>query len=143
MNNYAITLASLGRFQDAPPLAGTQPAVTAAVPAATGAPGTAGAPAAPSAGGMDGFLIMMIIFIVVMIGTSIWSQRKEKRRSQAMMSGLRKHDRVLTNAGLIGSIVELKPDTVVLKVDETSNVRITFLRSHISQVLEKSTSSEE
>ncbi|NIN75018.1 MAG: preprotein translocase subunit YajC, partial [Xanthomonadales bacterium] len=33
------------------------------------------------------------------------------------------------------SIVEVNPDSVVLKVDESANTRITFARSAIQQVL--------
>ena len=51
------------------------------------------------------------------------------------MSAIKKHDRVQTIGGVIGAIVEVKPDEVVLKVDESSNTRITFARSAIQQVL--------
>ncbi len=40
-----------------------------------------------------------------------------------------------TVGGVIGAIVEIKPDFVVLKVDESSNTRITFARSSVQQVL--------
>jgi preprotein translocase subunit YajC len=36
---------------------------------------------------------------------------------------------------VIGAIVEVKPETVVLKVDENSNTRITFAKSAIVAVL--------
>jgi len=44
----------------------------------------------------------------------------------------------LKRGGIIGSVVELKPRTVVLKVDESSNTRITFSRDAIQQVLDQS-----
>ena len=43
---------------------------------------------------------------------------------------------------VIGAIVEVKSDTVVLKVDESSNTRMTFSRDAVQQVLESSESSE-
>jgi len=52
-----------------------------------------------------------------------------------MISAIKKHDRVQTIGGVIGSVVEVKPDYIVLKVDESSNTRITFSRSAIAQVL--------
>jgi preprotein translocase subunit YajC len=52
-----------------------------------------------------------------------------------MVSAIKKHDRVQTIGGVIGSVVEIKPDYVVLKVDESSNTRITFARSAVQQVL--------
>ena len=51
------------------------------------------------------------------------------------------HDTVQTIGGVIGSIVEVKNDSVVLKVDESSNTRITFSRSAIQQVLNSDTKS--
>ena len=53
-----------------------------------------------------------------------------------MLGGIKKHDRVRTIGGVLGSVVELKPDTVVLKVDESSNIRMTFSRDAIQQVVE-------
>lgn len=113
-------------------------------PAGTAAPATANpaAPAAAAPGGSSSFLIIAILMVAVMIGTSVWTQRREKKKQQALMAGLRKHDKVLTDSGIIGAIVEIKPDIVILKVDEASNLRITFLRSRIAQVLEKSGSAE-
>ena len=70
-----------------------------------------------------------------MILFSFMGQRRDRKKRQAMISAVKKHDRVQTAGGIIGSIVELKPDTVVLKVDEASNTRITFARSAIQQVL--------
>ena len=58
-----------------------------------------------------------------------------KKKRKALLSTVKKHDRVQTVGGVIGSIVEVNPDTVVLKVDESSNTRITFARSAIQQVL--------
>ena len=52
-----------------------------------------------------------------------------------MLNAIKKHDKVQTIGGVLGAVVEIKPDTVVLKVDESSNTRITFARSSIQQVL--------
>jgi glycyl-tRNA synthetase beta chain len=40
---------------------------------------------------------------------------------------------------VLGTVVEMKDDAVVLKVDETSNTRITFSKSAISQVMPQDT----
>ncbi len=82
-------------------------------------------------------MFMIIIFgVLIMLFLSTFGQRKEKKRRQALLGALKKHDRVQTVGGVIGSIVEMKPDTVVLKVDESSNTRISFARSAVQQVLE-------
>lgn len=70
-----------------------------------------------------------------MILFSIMGQRRDRKKREAMISAIKKHDRVQTIGGVIGSVVEVKPDYVILKVDESSNTRITFARSAIQQVL--------
>jgi len=111
------------------------------------APGAAGttAPAQPAGGGsaaapMGGseFIWIMLVAVGAMILFSILGQRKERKKREALINTVKKHDRVQTIGGVIGSVVEVKPNTVVLKVDESSNTRITFSRSAIQQVLDSS-----
>ena len=110
-----------------------------------GTPTTA-APGAPNAGGAGGAAppspfggpMMMMIFVMIgaMLLMSILGSRRDKKKREQMMGSLKKRDRVQTAGGIIGSIVELKPDTIVLKVDESSNTRITFSRASIQHVLD-------
>lgn len=119
--------------QDGPPLSGATPGSPAAG-SGTAAPGTA----APAQGAQDmNFIFMMIIpLVLIMLVISTFSQRRERKRREQMLGGIKKHDRVRTIGGVLGSVVELKPDTVVLKVDESSNIRMTFSRDAIQQVVE-------
>jgi preprotein translocase subunit YajC len=84
------------------------------------------------------FILLLFLGITLMIVFSILGQRREKKRREAMIGAIKKHDKVQTIGGVIGSIVELKPDFVVLKVDESSNTRITFARSAVQQVIKSS-----
>jgi preprotein translocase subunit YajC len=93
--------------------------------------GAGGAPA-------DGFLFMLLPLVLLMILFSVFGQRKEKKKREALLGSIKKHDRVRTIGGVIGSVVEIKPDTIVLKVDESSNTRMTFTRDAVQQVLESS-----
>ena len=121
----------------APPVPGEAPAGTPATgttgTAAPGVPGTnTAAPSSPF--GNQFFLIMMLV-IVGMLIFSWRGTRRDKKKRESMLGAIKKHDKVQTIGGVIGSVVEVKPDTVVLKVDESSNTRITFSRSAIQQVL--------
>ncbi len=78
---------------------------------------------------------MLLLLFGAMILFSFMGQRRDRKKRQAMIGAVKKHDRVQTVGGLIGSVVELKPETVILKVDEASNTRITFTRASIQQVL--------
>jgi preprotein translocase subunit YajC len=108
-------------------------------PGAPGIPGTA----APSTSPFDGNMLWLImLFLGAMILFSMMGTRRERRKREAMLSLIKKHDRVQTIGGMIGSVVEIKPDTIVLKVDESSNTRITFTRAAIQQVLTASAEAE-
>jgi preprotein translocase subunit YajC len=110
----------------------------AASGAGTAAPGTA-TQQPPRSGGFEQQLFLMVMLLVVgMIIFSIMGQRRDRKKREAMISAIKKHDRVQTIGGVIGSVVEVKPDYIVLKVDESSNTRITFSRSAIAQVLSPS-----
>lgn len=124
--------------QDQPPPPGEAPmgGTTTAPGSPNGGPAPGGG--APSGGGSPidpTFFYIMLLVLVGMIVFSMMGQRRERKRREAMISAIKKHDRVQTIGGVIGSVVEVKPDYIVLKVDESSNTRITFARSAIQQVL--------
>ncbi len=81
------------------------------------------------------FFPLLLVLLITMITFTVLGQRRDKKKRKSLLESIRKHDRVQTVGGVIGSVVEVKPDTVVLKVDETANTRITFARTAIQQVL--------
>lgn len=115
--------------QEGPPLAPNAEQATEATGASANPSGATGQP------GPMNWIPLLIFVFVAMILFSFLGQRRDRKKKQAIINAVKKHDRVQTVGGVIGSVVELKPDTVVLKVDETSNTRITFARSAIQQVL--------
>ena len=84
--------------------------------------------------GPDIFLFMLLIFGGIII-FSMMSQRKQRKKQSSMIDSIAKNDTVQTIGGIVGSVVEVKSDRIVLKVDETSNTRIAFAPSAIQQVL--------
>jgi preprotein translocase subunit YajC len=76
-------------------------------------------------------IIMVVMFI--MMGRSNARQRREMA---AMIANLKKNDKVITSAGIIGVVVALKEgeDEVTLRVDESTNTRIRVLKSTIARV---------
>ena len=113
-----------------------------AIDGASPGPSGGGAGTGPSGGDGGTLLIMMFAFLAFIIIWSLMSSRREKKKRESMLGSLRKHDQVQTIGGVIGSVVDIKKETVVLKVDESSNVRMTFSRSAIQQVLSGSRDSE-
>ena len=146
MNEIMTTSLLLGSLQDAPPLAGepVAPSTTATTTAAGTVPAGTGPSAVVRRPTQDpfGMIWMLIPFLVIMVLVSVMGSRRDKKKRNALMSSIKKHDEVQTTGGIIGSVVELKDDTVVLKIDENSNVRMTFAKSAIVQVLSSGSSSE-
>ena len=109
-----------------------------AVAMVDGAPGLSENASAQDPFGGNFFLILML-FVFGMIVFSAFGGRKQRKKRASMLDSLKKHDQVVTRGGVFGSIVEIKPDRVVLKVDEASNTRITVVRDSIEQVTNDST----
>jgi preprotein translocase subunit YajC len=127
-----------------PLMMGSGPEAGATGTATPGTPGTA-APASGTPSGQPGglgpiiwLLPLVFLFIILMSGGA---QRKEKKRMAALMSQLKKQDRVLTIGGIIGTVVEVRDDEIVLKIDENSNTRVRFTKNAIQQVLKASEAS--
>jgi preprotein translocase subunit YajC len=113
--------------------AGTATPGTGVQGTANALPTTTGGGAGPTLG--PGIFTILLLVVGLMLVSSLMGQKRERRKREAMISAIKKHDRVQTIGGVIGSVVEVKPDYVVLKVDESSNTRITFARSAVQQVL--------
>ena len=122
--------ASGGGEEILPPVVGETTTADGSLPITGGA---SGKPAGPFGG--SSFLIVLVLMFVAMIAFSFMGQRRDRKKREAMIGAVKKHDKVQTVGGLIGSVVEVKSDTIVLKVDEAANTRITFARSSIQQVL--------
>jgi len=82
------------------------------------------------------FLPALLVAMVVFMFLSARSQKKRERRQREELYGrMSKNDRVLTIGGVIGTIVSVKDDHVVLKVDESSNTKMTFVKSAIQRIV--------
>lgn len=96
-------------------------------------------PATPPAKPDMTFMWILIIGLVVFWIFVTSGQRKEKKKRAAMLSALKKGDRVQTVGGVLGTVVEVRENEVVVKVDENSNTRMRFARSAIQGVMEDKT----
>lgn len=109
-----------------------------------GVPGTGGGEGGQTQKGPTGgspfdlLLPLMLVVLFMFIMMSVLGGRKERKRRQEMLGQVGKNDRVQTVGGVIGTVVEVKGDELVLKVDESSNTRICFARSAVQQILHKS-----
>lgn len=98
-----------------------------------------GAPEGGAAGGsptsMAPTLVTFGLVFAIFYFLIIRPQNKRQKETKSMLSSLKKGDRVVTIGGIRGTIVSLKDDAVVLKVDD--NTKIQFSRSAVSSVTDR------
>jgi preprotein translocase subunit YajC len=75
------------------------------------------------------FAIMFVIFYLLVFRP----QAKERRAHQNMLKQLKKHDEVVTAGGILGTVLNVKPDTITLRVDD--NVKVEVEKSSIARLL--------
>lgn len=112
------------------------------------AQGTASAPAGggAAAGGGDAFfrfLLPMLLVMGVFFYLSYRGQKKDRQKQADMLNAIKKGDRIQTIGGIIGSVVEVREHEVIVKVDESSNVKIRFNRAAVKEVLKDGTATAE
>mgnify|MGYP005709019767 FL=1 len=110
------------------------------LPAASGPAG--GDVAAPQPMGGMSWLILFG-FLGLMLFMTSTAGRKQRKQHEALMASLKKRDRVVTTGGVMGVVVDVFDDRVVLKVDESTNTRMTFVREAISRRIESEQSEDD
>ena len=146
----APVIPSQGTQAPAPPATPTAnpaaPTAEVATPAVStgGATTTApGGPIAPEAGKKSGGigdmlsnpLVMMVPLFIVMYFLLFRGPRKEEKARKKMVSEMKRGDEVMTIGGLIGTVMEVREERVVIKVDEANNIKETYLKTAIQRVL--------
>ena len=91
----------------------------------------------PGLFGSFGPLIPMALILGALYFFLTRGQRKEEKRRKSMMSDLKKGDRVMTIGGMLASVVSVDDDRVVLKIDESNNVKATYRKSAIQEVVDR------
>lgn len=86
--------------------------------------------------------IFLLLILVVMWVFMFSGQRKEKKKRAAMLAQMKKGNRIQTVGGILGTVVEVRDDEVIVKVDENANTRLRFARSAIQSVLDEPTDQE-
>jgi preprotein translocase subunit YajC len=81
-------------------------------------------------------ILPFILIGLVMVITMGRSSSRQRREQQNLLAKIKKNDKVVTSAGIIGVVVAVKEneDEVTLRVDDTSNSRIRVLKSTIVRV---------
>jgi preprotein translocase subunit YajC len=78
------------------------------------------------------FLPLILIFALFYFLLIMPAQRRERKHRETVLNALKKGDKVLTNAGILGVVANVKDDEVTLKLEEG---KLRVLRSTISKIL--------
>lgn len=85
----------------------------------------------------QGIFIVMIGGIVLLYIFMGRSKRKQAAKRKEMLGNLAKGNKITTIGGIIGTVIEIRPDEVTIKVDETNNGRMHIARWAIRGVGEQ------
>ncbi len=87
------------------------------------------------AGSMWTTVIMFVAIIAIFYFLIIRPQKKRDKETKAMLDAMKKGDKIITIGGIHGTVVAVKDQSVVVKVDD--NTRIEFTKSAVSTVVNK------
>ena len=96
-----------------------------------GPPGGGGKSAVGGSNIFFGLMLAMIVFYIFLFR----GQGRKKKELAKMIQGLKKNDRIVTIGGIVGTVVTAKDDEIVVRVDESSNIKMTFVRQSIQRVI--------
>ena len=88
---------------------------------------------APGGLGSLGSLALPILFFVALYFLMIAPNQRKQKKWQEMLGQLKSGDRVTTNGGLRGTVLTVKDDVVVLRV-QPDGVKLEFVKSAIAAV---------
>jgi len=86
--------------------------------------GTDGEPVETSFWTQYGLIIFLVVIFALFYFIMIRPQRKRQKEHQVMMQGLQKGDKVITAGGIYGTIENLSEETVVIKVEGGTTMRV-------------------
>lgn len=90
---------------------------------------------APQSNYISRLLIPMALFFMVIYVLLLRPQRKKERARKEMLSQIKKNDKVMTIGGIYGTVALIRPDGVVLKIDDNADVRVRFSRTSIAKII--------
>ena len=101
------------------------------------APGDSGltdTPVQRSAPSLMQFLPLVLIFVVMYL-LLFRGPKKKQQQHNKMVQSLQKNDKVRTIGGVLGTVIDVKDDEIILKVDESNNTKIRITPGAVSTVL--------
>jgi preprotein translocase subunit YajC len=80
------------------------------------------------------FLPIILVFVIFYF-LILRPQTQKQKQVQKMIENLKKGDRVVSSGGIYGEVVDVKPDTIILRVAD--NVKLEFAKSAVVGMVNK------
>ncbi len=77
------------------------------------------------------FFLNMTAVVLIFYFLLIRPQRKERERQKEMIAAIAKGDEIVTNGGIIGTVIRAEEDRLIIKTGGES--KITLERSHVAR----------
>ncbi len=91
--------------------------------------------AAPSGSIFSNLFVPLTLMLVLLYFVLFRGQRKDEKKRKAMISEMKKGDRVMTIGGMVARVTAIDGDEITLKIDESANVKAVYMKSAIQKVL--------
>lgn len=118
------------------------PDLLAAPVALVAAPLVLAAEEAPASSPFSNMLFPILIVFAIFYFLVLRPGSRERKARELKLKTLQKGAKVVTNAGIHGTVVGVDEDTVTLKVDDKTNTRIRFSKAAVWQVLDGAAGAE-
>ncbi len=69
-------------------------------------------------------LLPILAIIVIFYFLLILPQNKQKKKHEQMLNSIEKGDEIITSSGIFGNVVGIKEDSITIKVDDNTTIRI-------------------
>lgn len=90
---------------------------------------------APKPPGSNMFLFIMLPLLLVYMFFMMRGPKKKRQEHQKMVSSLSRNVRVRTIGGIYGTVLDVRDDEIVLKIDESTNTKMRVSPQAIATVL--------
>ena len=87
-----------------------------------------------TAAGLGLTLVWMVVLFGIMYLLMIRPQRKEQKKTQAMLSSMEIGDSVMTTSGFYGVIIDMTDEDVIVEFGNNKNCRIPMRKAAIAEV---------
>ena len=68
--------------------------------------------------------LYFVVFFGIMYFLMIRPQQKQAKKRQALLSGIKTRDQIITAGGLYGKIIKVKDDSVILQIADKVEVEV-------------------